>query len=237
VQNSRPTPNISGETPCLTDETLHLSRETPRSKTWLLLRHSVVSRSVRKTLIFHNALVDQISNSVSNLKTEKHKRIASKLVQGAVLKRSRVTWLARKAGIKVSKMPNIDLDNSSHCPRSDAVDSETSQLIKDFYNRDDNSRLTSGKKDFVTKNKLREQKRLLTDTLINLHEKFCGENPHNAVSYSTFTRLRPFWVSAAQPKDRQTCLCKMHDYVQLKAEKLFQLKILPARMQNKSCSS
>ena len=228
-QNSRPTPIISGETPCLTAETPHVSHETPRSKTRKLLRRSVVSPSVRKTLIFHNALLDEINNSVSNLKTEKHKRMASKLVQGGVLKRSRVKWLARKAGIKVSKTSNIDLDNSSRCPRSDAVDSETSQLVKDFYNRDDNSRLTSGKKDFVTKNKLREQKRLLTDTVKNLHDKFCGENPHNAVSYPTFTRLRPFWVLAAQAKDRQTCLCKMHDNVQLKAEKLFQMKMLPTR--------
>jgi hypothetical protein len=50
------------------------------------------------------------------------------------------------------------------------------------YNCDDNSRLTSGKKEAVTINKLRKQKRLMNDTLVNLHLKFYAENPSNAVT-------------------------------------------------------
>lgn len=37
---------------------------------------------------------------------------------------------------------------------------------------------------------------------MNLREKYCAEQPLNAVSYVTFTRQRPFWVCQASAKDR-----------------------------------
>jgi hypothetical protein len=100
------------------------------------------------------------------------------------------------------------------------------QALEEFYCHDDNSRLTSGKKETVTKNKRQMQKRFLTDTMLNAHEKFCAENPSLAVGYSTFARQRPFWVRIASEKDRQTCLYKIHDNIQMKAGKLFQLKMI-----------
>ena len=102
-------------------------------------------------------------------------------------------------------------------------------MLKQFFERDDNSRLTTGKKDTVTRNKVRQQKRLLTDTLLNCHDKYCAENVDNAVSYSTFARMRPFWVCAATAKDRQTSLCKKHENMCLKAEKLHQLKLISTK--------
>ena len=107
-----------------------------------------------------------------------------------------------------------------------AVDDETATMIKEFFNRDDNSRITTGKKQTVTKNKVKEQKRLLLDTMINLHEKFCAENPENNISYVTFTRYRPFWVRQPSMKDRDTCLCKRHENLQLAVDKLHQLGAL-----------
>ena len=62
------------------------------------------------------------------------------------------------------------------------LDAETQQLIADFFTRGDNSRLTAGKKQTVTKNKAKEQKRLLLDTVSNLHEKFCAEYPTSNIS-------------------------------------------------------
>jgi len=74
--------------------------------------------------------------------------------------------------------------------------------------------------------KKRVQKRLLTDTMQNLCDKFCAENASSAVSYSQFSRLRPFWVVAPSAKDRDTCMCRKHENVQLKCDKLYQLKCL-----------
>ena len=110
-----------------------------------------------------------------------------------------------------------------------AVDAETVNLIHTFFIRDDNSRMTTGKKQTVTKNKLKEQKRLLLDTISNLHDKFCAENPTNIISYVTFTRYRPFWVRQPSMKDRDTCLCKRHENVQLAVDKLHHLGALKAK--------
>ncbi|KAL0869426.1 hypothetical protein ABMA27_007661 [Loxostege sticticalis] len=84
------------------------------------------------------------------------------------------------------------------------------RVIQDFLLDDQNSRLTSGKKDTITKNKKKKQIRLLNDSLLNLHKKFV-EKTNKKISYKTFCRYRPFWVINPKASDRNTCLCAMHE--------------------------
>ena len=58
--------------------------------------------------------------------------------------------------------------------------------VKQFYLRDDVSRATAGKKETITKNKRKMQKRFITDHLQNLHCKFVSENPTVTISYALF---------------------------------------------------
>ena len=109
------------------------------------------------------------------------------------------------------------------------LDDVTKGLIEAFFTRDDNSRITTGKKQTVIKNTIKEQKRLLLDSLTNLHEKFCSEHPDNNISYITFTRYRPFYVRQPTANDRDTCLCKKHENVQLAVDKLYQLGALKTK--------
>lgn len=81
-------------------------------------------------------------------------------------------------------------------------------MVLRFLQRDDVSRLTSGKKSTVTRNGIKKQKRLLCDTMKTIHDKYITENEHFQISYSVFCRLRPFWIIAPTEKDRETCLCK-----------------------------
>ena len=124
------------------------------------------------------------------------------------------------------KYPTANHSSSNH---GNALDTETKNMIETFLTRDDNSRMTTGKKQTVTKNKIKKQKRLLLDSLINLHEKFCAENPAHNISYVTFTRHRPFWVRQPTDKDRDTCICKKHENIQLAADKLYHLKVLTVK--------
>ena len=87
--------------------------------------------------------------------------------------------------------------------------------MKDFYVRDDVSRITAGKKETVTKSKVKEQKRFLLDSMKNLHSKFKAEHNLVHISYSWFSRLRPFYVVIAGVSDRETCLCKTCDNAEL----------------------
>lgn len=54
--------------------------------------------------------------------------------------------------------------------------------IEDFFADDEVSRMTAGKKEFVTRNKIKRQKRYLNDNLNNLHKKFLARHPLYAVS-------------------------------------------------------
>jgi hypothetical protein len=79
-------------------------------------------------------------------------------------------------------------------------------MVYEFYTRDDNSRLTSGKAETITKGKRKEQRRYLWYSLRTLHSKFCSENGE-VISYATFCRLRPFYVLFPRMNNRESCVC------------------------------
>ncbi|KAK9892828.1 hypothetical protein WA026_022290 [Henosepilachna vigintioctopunctata] len=60
--------------------------------------------------------------------------------------------------------------------------------IKEFFDRDDISRATAGKKETVSLKKTKMQKRYLLDNMKNLYVSFKRENPALRCSYKTFTR-------------------------------------------------
>ncbi|KAJ8722265.1 hypothetical protein PYW08_004667 [Mythimna loreyi] len=97
--------------------------------------------------------------------------------------------------------------------------------IHDFLINDENSRLTAGKKETITRKKVKKQIRLLNDTLLNLHKKFNNTTGLN-ISYETFRRHRPFWVMFPKAASRNTCLCAVHTNNDFIVRALHQNKIL-----------
>jgi hypothetical protein len=80
-------------------------------------------------------------------------------------------------------------------------------IIDQFYCRDDNSRLTSGKKQCKkSRNGEVHQIRYLQASLSTLYHKFCSENGA-LISRSTFNHMRPFFVLKPQLNDREQCMC------------------------------
>lgn len=79
--------------------------------------------------------------------------------------------------------------------------------VQDFIERDEFSRCCPGKKDTVTKNKLKKQKRLLNKPLKEIHQEFIKQSS-TKISYSLFCRLKPFWVLEPKIEARNTCMCK-----------------------------
>jgi len=57
------------------------------------------------------------------------------------------------------------------------------------------------------------------------------------ISYSLFCRLRPFWVVFPTSSDRETCLCKVHDNLQLIVDKVIDLKILQRVSVDRLCEA
>ena len=70
--------------------------------------------------------------------------------------------------------------------------------VNQFYEQDDNSRMSSGKRATVTvvMNGRKEavQQRHLSETLDELYQLFMEEHPHVLISWSKFASLRPSHV-------------------------------------------
>ena len=82
-----------------------------------------------------------------------------------------------------------------------------------------NNRASAGKKETITRNKEKKQKRYLNDTVRNLHRRFCSEK--GIISYSAFRKFKAFWVVESMKRD--TCACKKCENIKLKVRALDRL--------------
>ncbi|CAB3257455.1 unnamed protein product [Arctia plantaginis] len=110
--------------------------------------------------------------------------------------------------------------------RGNDLKTNIKRKICEFLNDDENSRITAGKKETITRKKVKKQIRLLNDTLINLHKKFKSTAGVN-VSYETFRRYRPFWVIFPKAASRKTCLCSVHTNINFVVCALYKTRVLP----------
>lgn len=100
--------------------------------------------------------------------------------------------------------------------------------VHKFYNDDANSSISASKKEFVTKNKLKMQKRYLNAPLKTLYQNFISQAGIK-ISYSTFCKLRPFWTVFPKPTNRDTCLCSRHLNMELFLQGLHRACIVNVR--------
>lgn len=152
-------------------------------------------------------ILDQLKQKYNVQRLKKH-QWADK-----VLKRRRLLKLGQSIRLIQKKIRLTSVRNNSN-------------LIRDFYCRDDNSRATAGKKETITRSKLKKQKRFLTDSIKTLFNKFLVEYPSVKISQKTFARYKPFWVVKPSCESRNTCACEEHSNIHFKIQKLFQMKVL-----------
>ena len=187
---------------------------------------------VRKQLILHNAVIEQIRKKYQETRECKVKSLLRRTVAN-VHKKYRLTCLMHK----VSKLIGVNQtlitqDRGKSLTyqrkmRSDKTDETTKRKIVAFFERDergDNSRMLPGKKDTITLNKVKKQKLLLNDSMKALHAKFLYE--HHNLHYTTFTKLRPFWVVKPSLSDLDTCICKKCTNMAYLRQKLVAEKVL-----------
>lgn len=74
-----------------------------------------------------------------------------------------------------------------HVSLSDYIIFRAQKKVAEFLEKDENSRMTAGKKETITRRKTKKHKRLLNDSLINLRIKFVNSYPeYKKMPYSTF---------------------------------------------------
>lgn len=190
---------------------------TPNSKMSQMADDPTTRNEVVKKALFGDNIEKQIIENLKNIKTRQEKEISNKLILGSIVKESKV-WKTNNKVITYKKIWNAERQ------KKEKVGGRLRKSIEEFMEDDKYSRLGAGKKEYITKNKIRKQRRYRLDTLRNLHKEFL--KTRYVVSYSTFARLAPFWVVAPKVTDRDTCMCTLHSNFQLIVTALNKVAIL-----------
>ena len=180
--------------------------DTPRKKVDRMLKRP--KHKIRRKLVLQQALIDQLKSSFAK---HRAKRTKIHFLQSRVIRKYRMAqWLEKEMCISVRRL-KAGKKKLGQPPIHDGVAKDVFQ----FYEREDVSRMTARKKETITNHKVKRQRRFLLDTLSKLHIKFLALYPGLTISYPSVCRLRPFHVRIPSIENRETCLCKTCDNVQL----------------------
>ncbi|KAK6176927.1 hypothetical protein SNE40_015131 [Patella caerulea] len=207
---------------------------TPNSKSKRILDYGN-RKKIQKCLTFSFSLAKSIRERYQTLRTQREKKLVRTVFCNSYLKKYRlIKYSSTLLGVPLNTLKSPQFQRKC---RRDRHSDHTIKAIQDFFLRDDNSSMRPGKKDTITHAKEKIQKRLLCDTMLNLHHKFVYENPKLKVSYVFFCRQKPFWVVRPTIADRDTCKCRTHENIQLMADRLYSLKMITERDPEKLLSS
>lgn len=200
---------------------------SPRS----MLNHQLrgLPTAVRKRLLFQTALSKDLQARYQNASGEKERQvIANVCAGGKIIRKYRLRRYAEAALGFSRKRWRLPSKGPLAFRRqgNTRIGEKIKTCVQEYFERDDISRLTTGKSQTKTKQKTKKQKRFLVDTMQNMHRKFLAEYPERKISYSLFCHLRPFWVVTPSLADRETCLCKTHENLAFIVSKLHHHKLV-----------
>lgn len=166
---------------------------TPNSKVADLLQNNSKENveEVKKKLLFSEVIQNQLKENINLTTNDNEKKIFKKVISGKIVKKYKVLNQINIKPIRQSSTANKSLLDMTRKTRNDKTNSKLEKIVAEFFEEDCNSRLCPGKKDSITKGKIKKQKRLLQDTMKNLHTKFI-KTKNIKLSYTLFCRLGPF---------------------------------------------
>jgi len=198
--------------------------ESPGTKVNKLLRTGN-REQIRKRLIFSESMLTAFKISAAHKKSKKAMNILLKNMEN--LKKYKMLTF-NKTFRQLLYAKRNQRQNSLLSSKISKINGALRHLVKEFYERDDVSRVCAGKKECITLKRIKKQKRYLLDSLQNLHKKFL-ESVSLKLSYSAFCSLRPFWVLIPKVKDREMCLCTTHENFSLLIEVLKKHDVLRSK--------
>ena len=162
------------------------------------------------------------------LKGEKEKSIFSQVISGKIIKKYQN--MTKTSGVVSKYFLNKHLQNKSLVFNRNTTNQKNKlkkleKSVQTFLERDENSMVAPGANDTIVKNKEKQRKRYLTDTISNLYEKYKTEGLMQ-MSCATLYRLKPFWIVSKPISARDTTMCKIHTNMRYLIEKCAFLKII-----------
>ena len=193
--------------------------QTTRSRVATLTRNFKIEH-VKRQLTGYFSLLEGVRNALTD-NPSVTRPIVDGILQSTPIRTNRSkSMLIRELQISTRagrrKQPTRYI--SKRKKRADRTAAAVIETVLDFFNRDDNSRILPGKADCVSlpnENEERErvQKRVCTQYLYSLYEKYKIENLNTILGLTTFMKIRHDQckhIQVATYLEAQTCLCNKH---------------------------
>jgi hypothetical protein len=203
-----------------------LDSNSPRSTVHRELKKNKenVSPRVRKQLIFGRAVLTDIGNSLTGVRSKKQQKKLSERIKLPHVKKYKFLELSKRY------FPFQSFRVYSKKRRAFGAQRRQTMLIKklaaEYFEDDAVSTLSPSKNDQIVRKKVRKQKRFISNSLTYLYQEFCKNNSGFRLSYATFCRTRPFWTVNRAFQSRDTCLCKKCDNSKMICRQLHRLKVI-----------
>lgn len=131
--------------------------ESPRSKVRELVKNCPVNSRIRKTLLLNEALISDIKRKYQNARNERDKQILAKVTVGKIVKNYRLQrWSEQALGFSKKRRHLLKSKSLTSFTRKTVnrfADTSIQKNIKSFFNRDDVSRITTGRKQTLLETK------------------------------------------------------------------------------------
>lgn len=205
---------------------------SPASKVKKLMK-SGTPKQIARRMLFAETMSHAVESGYKGLSSKQVKnQISSFIVNNAsYFKKYRLMNGLKSVSSKIFHMNHQHRSNNSRFKMNmKKLKTQVEADVINFFEDDDYSRPCPGKRDFFVRKQVKRQKRFLSGTLKNLHEKFCEKMGYR-LSYATFCKLKPFWVVHWKVTERDTRVCKVHENMELLVTFLYAAGIL----ENKSC--
>ncbi|CAM4569605.1 unnamed protein product [Leuciscus chuanchicus] len=187
--------------------------DSPGTETKKMLSGSNIRNpKIKKALLFHNILRRELKKN-KQTPGPRRQEPALSVSSGKILKKYRLLHQIHQFGITYKLMRG-----KKQTKKKPTFLKGITESVKDFFLN--SARVTTDKTDTITRNKIKQQRMILADSMINLHSDFLIRNPTVKLSYSSFCALKPFYITAPKASDRKTCLCQKHENAYLMLEVL-----------------
>lgn len=149
--------------------------------------------------------VQVLSSLISNISSIKRKELIENTIPGK-----------KQCRQILNKEANVNIDRKV---RSDSISEKVLDKVREFYLRDDISRICPGKKETISvktqTGREVHQKRFLIMNIREAHALFLDENPEVAIGKTKFHDLRPQHVLSSGKKSQEVCMCIYHENIQM----------------------
>ncbi|XP_026051822.1 uncharacterized protein LOC113038532 [Carassius auratus] len=187
--------------------------DSPGTETKKMLSESNIRNpKIKKVLLFHNILRRELKKN-KQTPGPRRQEPALSVSSGKILKKYCLLHQIHQFGITYKL-----IRGKKQTKKKPTFLKGITETVKDFFLN--SARVTTDKTDTITRNKIKQQRMILADSMINLHSDFLISNPTVKLSYSSFCSLKPFYITAPKASDRKTCLCQKHENAYLILEVL-----------------